>query len=329
MRLLLQAGDAGQSPLPLFPEQASTMAPRIDGLYWFLVGITGFFTLLIFGLVLLFALRYRRRAGDAAPPEIHGNLLMEIVWTGIPLVLSMVIFGWGATLYFDVRRAPANAVPMEVVAKQWMWKLQHPEGHREINELHIPVGRPVELRMISEDVIHSFFVPAFRVKQDVLPGRYSTLWFEATRPGSYHLFCAEYCGTKHAEMIGRVVVMEPVDYQAWLSGRPAGETPAQSGQKLFTQLGCGTCHQAVENQQAPSQRGPVLRGVFGKRVQFADGASAVADEDYLRESILRPMKRIVAGYEAIMPTYEGQVSEEGILQLIAYIKSLAAAEDKK
>jgi cytochrome c oxidase subunit 2 len=229
----------------------------------------------------------------------------------------MVIFAWGASLFFTISRPPAGALEIQVVGKQWMWKFQHPDGQREINELHVPVGRPVKLTMASEDVIHSFFVPAFRVKMDVVPGRTTTTWFEATKPGVYHLFCAEYCGTKHSGMIGRVVVLEPVQYQQWLSGGAIGEPPALAGEKLFRNLGCNACH-----RPGPGGLGPSLEGLFGTSRELQTGDTVMADEDYLRESILNPNARIVAGYQPIMPPFQGRITEEGLLQLIAYIKSL-------
>jgi cytochrome c oxidase subunit II len=303
--------------LPLFPEQASTVAGRVDALYFFLLAVSFFFTVLIFTLVFAFAIKYRRRSEDEVPPAIHGSLRLEIFWSVIPLALAMVMFGWGATVYFDMMRPPAEAMEIFVVGKQWMWKIQHPQGPREINELHVPVGVPVKLTMTSEDVIHSFYIPAFRVKMDVLPGRYTTLWFEATKTGEFHLFCAEYCGTQHSGMIGRVVVMEPLDYQNWLAGGPPAESLEQAGERLFTQMQCNTCHFA-----GPDARGPVLEGVYGSQVRLADGRTVLADQTYLRESILNPAAKIVAGYRPVMPTFAGQLSEEQVLQLIAYIKSL-------
>lgn len=302
---------------PLFPQGASTVADRVDSLYFFLVAVSGFFTVLIFLCIFYFAIRFRRRSEDERPPAIHGSLKLEIVWSVVPLILSMVMFVWGATIFFQVRRPPADAEEIFVVGKQWMWKIQHPQGPREINELHVPVGRDIKLTMTSEDVIHSFYVPAFRVKQDVLPGRYQNLWFQATRVGEYHLFCAEYCGTNHSAMIGRVVVMEPADYETWLSGGPPPETMEAAGARLFEQTQCHTCH-----RPGPGMRGPLLDGVFGSRVQLESGQTVVADEAYLRESILNARARVVAGYQPVMPTYQGQLTEEQVLQLIAYIKSL-------
>jgi cytochrome c oxidase subunit 2 len=303
--------------LPLFPEQASTVAGRVDNLYFFLIAVSAFFAILIFALVTFFVIRYRRRPGHEARP-IHGSISLEILWTIIPFCIAMVMFAWGAGLYFEMARPPSNATEIYVVGKQWMWKFQHPEGPREINEIHVPVGRPVKLIMTSEDVIHSLFVPAFRVKQDVLPGRYVTAWFEATRVGEYHLFCTEYCGTEHAQMIGRVVVMEPAAYEQWLAGGSTGESMAAAGAKLFQQLGCQTCHSSDSGA-----RGPMLEGQFGHPVQLTDGRIVKVDESYVRESIVDPAGKIVAGFEPIMPTYKGLVSEEGILQLVAYIKSLS------
>jgi cytochrome c oxidase subunit 2 len=305
---------------PLFPESASTTSGQLDALYLYLVAVSGFFTLLIFCLVLYFAVRYRRRSDDEQPQPMFGDMRLEVLWSVIPLVLALSFFGWGAHLFFKISRPPANSLKFTVVAKQWMWKIQHPTGQREINDLHIPLGQPVQLTMTSEDVIHSFYVPAFRVKQDVLPGRYTTMWFEATKPGKYHLFCAEYCGTKHAGMGGWVYVMEPSDYERWLSGNLGSETPVEAGARLFTQLGCQTCH-----RQERLARGPALNGLFGRAVKLKTGQTVTADETYLRESILNPTAKIVEGYEPVMPTYQGQINEEGVFNLIAYIKSLQAA----
>ncbi len=311
-----------QSQLPLFPEQASSIARQVDYLYFFLVGISAILSVGIFSTVFYFALRYRRKSEDEIPKPIHGSTLLEITWSVTPLVVTMILFVWGAALYYRMTNAPPNAMQINVVGKQWMWKIQHPTGRREINELHVPVGQPVKLNMISEDVIHSFYIPAFRVKQDVLPGpEYSSVWFEATRTGAYHLFCTEYCGTKHSGMIGKVVVMEPADFEQWLSGVPTGETMEQAGERLFVQYNCNTCHNT-----SSGARGPLLDGLFGSTVKLTGGGTAVMNEGYVRESILRPAVKIVAGYRPVMPTFQGQISEEAILQLMAYIKSLKAPE---
>jgi cytochrome c oxidase subunit 2 len=302
----------------LLPERASTIAEKIDALYFSLVAFSVFFSVLVFLLIFYFAVRYRKRPAGEPAAAVHGHLRLEIVWTAIPFLIAVVLLVWGVDLYLVYARPPAEALPISVVAKQWMWKLQHPGGKQEINELHVPVGQPVKLTMATEDVIHSFFVPAFRVKQDVVPGRYTTLWFEATRVGEYRLFCAEYCGTLHSAMGGRVVVMEPADYQSWLSGGEPTESPVVAGARLFEQRRCKSCHQATSGQ-----RGPALEGLLGSTVRLAGGDSVVADEDYLRESILTPNAKLVEGYRPLMPTFRGQLSEEGLLQLIAYIKSLS------
>ena len=304
---------------PLFPEQASTIATEVDHLLYFLLIVAVFFTLLIFGAIFYFAVRYRRRSEQELPHVIHGGMTLEILWTVIPFGLTMVMFGWGASIYYRETRPPEDALSIYVVGKQWMWKLQHIEGQREINELHVPLGRAVKLTMTSEDVIHSFFVPAFRTKQDVVPGRYSTTWFKPTKAGRYHLFCAEYCGTNHSRMIGWIYVMEPAEYQAWLSGGAPAGTLADNGQRLFESLACTNCHKADG-----SGRCPTLVGLFGSIVHLTSGGTVKADEAYIRESILQPQAKIVAGYQPIMPTFQGLVKEEEVLQLVEYIKSLAA-----
>ena len=305
------------SNLPLFPPQASTFAAQVDGLYAFLVVVSVVFGGLIVCLLVYFAVKYRRRTELEQPVLIHGDVRLELLWTLIPLALTMTMFAWGASLYVTMSSPPEAALKIHVVGKQWMWKFQHPEGPREINELHVPVGQPVQLVMTSEDVIHSVYVPAFRIKMDAVPGRYTTLWFEATKTGTFHLFCAEYCGTSHAGMIGRVVVMAPAEYAQWLSGGVPGETPVQMGERLFQQLGCQTCHRAESGGH-----GPTLVGVFGQPVRLQSGAETVVDDAYLRESILRPNAKIVAGYPPIMPTFQGQMSEEDLLHILAYIRSL-------
>lgn len=311
-----------ETDLRLFPEQASSVAAQVDAVFFYLCAVSIFFSLLIAGLIIFFAIRYRR-GSRADRREGHGHFFaIEATWIIIPFLLTMVMFFWGADVYFRMVRAPADAIEINTVAKQWMWKFQHPEGNLEINDLHVPLGRAVKLRMISEDVIHSFYVPAFRVKQDVLPGRYTTLWFEATRLGEYHLFCAEYCGAKHSEMKGRVIVLEPAHYQEWLAGSRRGETPIESGRKLFEERRCDQCHKPAGEQG----RGPPLEDLFGATVPLANGETVTVDEAYLRESILHPAAKVRAGFQPVMPTFEGQIGEEGILHLIAYIKSLTTPE---
>jgi cytochrome c oxidase subunit 2 len=306
--------------MPFLPEEASSFAGHVDALYLFLIAVTAFFSLLIGTLVVFFAIRYHRKAPDEVASEVGESAVLEIVWTVIPLLLTLVMFAWGTKVYFRITRPPANAIEIYVTAKQWMWKLQHTDGRREMNELHVPVGTPVRLTMASEDVIHSFYVPAFRFKRDVVPGRFSAAWFEAVKPGKYHLFCAEYCGTRHSNMIGWVYAMTPADYQAWLTGGSPGESLAAAGAKRFVEHACNTCH-----GDQPGARGPSLAGLFGKLEHFQNGASLIADEAYIRESIVNPQARLVAGYPPIMPTFQGLISEEGLLQLTAYIKSLSSA----
>jgi len=306
--------------MELFPQQASSFAPHVDALYGFLIAVTAFFSLLIGTLVVVFAIKYRRRSPDEIAADVHESGVLEVVWTAIPLGLVLIMFFWGASVYFRITRPPSNAIDVYVTGKQWMWKVQHTDGHREMNELHVPVGQPVRLTMASEDVIHSFFVPAFRFKRDVVPGRFSTAWFEATRPGRYHLFCAEYCGTRHSGMIGWIYAMTPADYQAWLAGGATGETLAAAGAKRFIEQACNTCH-----AEQAGARGPSLMGLFGKPVRILGGQTVVADEAYIRESITNPQAKLVEGYPPIMPTFQGLISEEGLLQLIAYIKSLSPA----
>jgi cytochrome c oxidase subunit 2 len=301
---------------PLWPERASALAGNVDALYIFLLIVSGLMTALIFVAILYFAARYRYRPGVRAE-QIEGSIPLELTWSVIPFFVFMAIFFWGAVVYFKSRTPPRDSTEVYVVAKQWMWKLEHAEGQREINELHVPVGRDVKLIMTSQDVIHSFFVPAFRMKQDVVPGRYTITWFRATKPGTYHLFCTQYCGTQHSGMIGDIVVMEPSQYEAWMGGGPSGPLSA-TGEKIFAELGCVTCHRSDTRG-----RGPNLMGVFGRPVLLEDGRTVNADENYIRESILDPGAKVVNGYKPVMPTFQGLVTEEQLNALVAYVKSLS------
>ena len=307
-----------QSWIPFIPESASTMSWKVDALYFYLSGVTVFFTLLISSILVFFVIRYRRRTPYEIPRPIAGSHKLETLWTVIPFVIAMTMFGWGASVYFEQYSPPKNAIEIYVVGKQWMWKIQHSTGQREINELHIPVGRKVKLVMTTEDVIHDFFVPAFRIKADVVPGRYTSEWFEATKPGTYHLFCAEYCGMNHSGMIGSVIVMEPREFDNWLSGNAGNQTPAVAGQQLYQSLGCVSCHGA----NGEGGRGPTLAGLFGRQTLLSTGQTVRADEAYIRESIINPQAKLVAGFGPIMPTFQGQVSEDQLVQLLAFIKSL-------
>ena len=306
------------SGIPLFPEQASTLAPAVDNLYFFITAVTALFALLVVVLVTIFAIKYRDRTGDRVGEPIHGSLSLEIGWSIIPFLISMVIFAWATVVFFQIVRAPDQTLEIYSTGKRWMWRFQHIDGKSEINELHVPLGRPVKVVFTSEDVVHSLYVPAFRVKADAIPGRYSSIWFTPTKAGEFHLFCAEYCGTQHSGMIGKVVVMEPKDYQAWLSGS-GGLSMAARGEQLFQQLGCVSCHLP----DGPG-RGPSLGGKFGSQETLGNGAVIAVDDAYVRESILTPQTKLVAGYQPLMPTFQGLVNEEGVMSLIEYIKSLPA-----
>lgn len=300
------------------PAEASSLAGEVDRLFGFTVLYSVFFSVLIAALIFYLGWRYRRRPASEA--EGHAGAApasLEIVWSVVPFAILLATFYWGVDVALQLVRPPADADEYFVVGRQWMWKVQHPDGAREINQLHVPLGRAVKLTMTSEDVIHSFYVPAFRVKSDVIPGRYTTAWFRATRPGTYHLFCAEYCGTEHAGMIGQVVVLEPNEYEKWLSGSRWEQRPAASGEELFRAHGCPTCH-----RPDTAARAPILDGLFGETVVLQSGETVTADEAYLRESILRPAAKVVKGYQPVMPAYEGQLSEEEILLLITYVRSL-------
>ncbi len=303
--------------LRFWPQSASSLAPAYDAMFIALTVLTAIITIAIAGTILYFVIRYRRRHEDETGADTPQSIRIEITWTLIPLLVLMAIFVWSTWLYLRMSSPPAGAMVVQVVGKQWMWKIQHPSGRKEINELHVPLGRPVVLQMTSEDVIHSFFVPAFRMKQDVLPGRYSEQWFSATRIGEYHLFCSQYCGTSHALMGGKVVVMEPGDYDQWAAQVQPGDSPVAMGAQLFDQYGCVSCH---------GEQAPTLAGIYGRPQTMDDGSTVIADENYLRESIIDPRAKIVAGYSPIMPSFQGQLSEEQIFDLLAYIKSLASAQ---
>lgn len=306
--------------LPLAPEEASSMAPEVDRLALFMLLFSAFVSLGIAAAIVYFAIRYRRRPGRAVGAPIEGSTRVELLWIGIPTLIALFMFGWGAQIYVKLATPPPDAMEIYVVAKQWMWRFQHPDGQKEIDELHVPVGRDVVLILATEDVIHSFSVPAFRIKADVVPGRYRTVWFRATRPGVYPLYCAEFCGTSHSAMTGSIVALEPARYQAWQSTGVATGTLASAGEKLFEQLACNTCHRGDTQG-----RGPVLTGLYGKSVPLRGGGAVIADEAYLRESILAPEAKIVAGFDPIMPVFNGLLGEEQVLQLVAYIRSLGGA----
>jgi cytochrome c oxidase subunit 2 len=309
---------------PLWPATASGYAGQIDVLLVLMLLLVSALSLPVFVLLVVFAARYREGAEVDRSGRSSRNLKLELSWAIVPFLLTLIFFVWAAKLYFDYGHPPEDALEISVLAKQWMWKFQHPGGQREINELHVPAGTPVKLTMISEDVIHSLFLPALRIKRDVLPGRYSELWFTADRPGTYHLLCAEFCGTDHSEMGGQIVVMEPAAYEAWLDRAPSDLSLAAAGAQLFRSFGCSGCH-----VQSDVVRAPPLEGVFGSPVALASGEVKVADEGYLRDSILLPRQDVVAGYQPIMPSFQDRISEAQLVQLIAYLKSLGAEQDER
>lgn len=303
---------------PLFPEQASSVSPLVDALYLGLVAITGAVSLLIWISIFYLAIKYRRRPDNELAQEQEPPMALEMTWTILPAIIFIAIFVAGAWVFFRMNRIPDGALEVYATGRQWMWKFQHPTGQREINTLHVPVGRPIKITMASEDVIHSLWFPSFRVKMDVLPNRFRAMWFEATKTGSYHIFCAEYCGTKHSGMIGTVVVMEPTEYQRWLAGGSEGSLASQ-GEKLFAKYACNTCH-----METATGRGPVLHGMYGKTRPLTDGSNVAVDDQYIRESILNPTAKIAAGFQPLMPTFQGQVSEDDLIRLLAYVKTLGA-----
>ena len=304
--------------VPLFPEQASTFAWQVDSLYFYLVAVSIAFTVPIVLAIFIFAMKYRAKEKYGSGAEIHGSMVLETTWSIIPFIVSMTIFLGGAIVFFNQYTPPENGMTVYVVGKQWMWKLQHETGQREINELHVPVGRNIKLIMTTEDVIHDFGLPEFRTKADIVPGRYTYLWFQATKPGKYHLFCQEYCGLNHSGMGGWVYVMEQKDFDAWLSGNASGQTPVEMGKDLFeNKLGCASCHAG-----GPQQRGAKLEGLYMSTVHLTGGGTVVADDNYIRNSIENPASQVVEGYQPIMPTFKGQVTEEQLNALVAYVKSL-------
>ncbi len=302
--------------IPLLPEQASTLASRVDNLYFFIVAVTAFFGIVTSVVVIWFAMKYRTNDPLKVGARITGSIPLELAWSIIPFVISIVIFVWAADVFFDIYRPPDQTLEIYATGKRWMWKFQHLDGKNEINELHVPVGRAVKVTFTSEDVLHSLYFPAFRTKADAIPGRYSSVWFNATNVGEYHIFCAEYCGTSHSAMIGRVHVMEPAAYQAWLSGNTGEGTLASRGERLFTDLACVTCH-----LDDGSGRGPSLVNKFGAQETLQSGEIVTVDDSYVRESILTPQQKIVAGYQPLMPTFQGMVNEESVMALIEYVKT--------
>src|SRR5580692_8119214 len=300
----------------IIPPEASTQAPQVDALLVFMTLVSLVGLVLVGLLVTGFSILYRRERNPVAT-QIEGSTLLEATWTIIPLGLFLVMFVWGSVLYFRIYTPPPNAMNIYVVGKQWMWKAEHPGGQHEINSLHVPVNQPIQITLISQDVFHSFSIPAFRVKREAIPGRYTSVWFEATAVGTYHLFCTQYCGTDHSEMIGDVIVMTPDDFKKWQAGSTSGNSLAQNGERLFASLSCNACHNT-----RPDARGPSLANVYNARLTLSSGESVTVDDAYLRDAILNPSQHITQGYAPIMPTYQGQISEEGVIALVEYIRNL-------
>ena len=303
------------------PEAASTIAPKVDSLYYFIHWVCVFFFILIVTLILVFVVKYHRRSETETTPNLTHNTLLEITWILVPLLLMIVMFVWGFGTFMDMSVAPGNSVNIYVTAQRWSWAFEYPSGATSSNELVVPLGQPVKLTMSSKDLIHSFFIPQFRIKQDVFPNRYSTIWFQATALGTYDLLCTEYCGTGHSDMAGKVRVLPPEEYRKWLETGgldPSKMTLAQYGEALYRSKACVTCHTTDGTQRI----GPSFKGVFGHRVQFGDGSSAVADENYLRESMMNPGAKIVFGFGNIMPSYQGTLKDKEVTALIEYLKVL-------
>jgi cytochrome c oxidase subunit 2 len=306
-----------------FPDAASTFADKVDPLFLAMVGVSTLIVVVIFTMIVYYSVRYRR--GSSAPRHWIGERRshwIELIWAVPTLLVFLGFFAWGARTYLDIYGQPPPGENINVIAKQWMWKFEHPDGVREINELHVPAGRSVTLRMTSQDVIHSLYAPAFRLKRDVLPDAYSVVHFTATKPGTYALFCAEYCGLNHSRMGGAVIVMTPGDYQDWLTSQPSSGNLADVGAALFRAHGCSGCHigESVE-------RAPTLAGIYGRPIALSEGSPVIADDAYLRDSILYPDRQIAAGYAPIMPSFKGQISEGDLLKIIAYIKALKPQDE--
>jgi cytochrome c oxidase subunit 2 len=309
------------SPFALWPPEASAHAAGVDHLFLAFSALVIALTAPVFILQVIYVILYRRGRPADRSPRTDGNVLLEVSWSVIPFLLTLGFFVWSGWLFFEIGRPPADALRIDVEARQWMWKFEHPGGQREIDELHVPANEPVKLVMTSNDVIHSLFLPALRLKQDVLPGRYTSVWFQATRPGVYALRCSQFCGFDHSAMVGRFVVQTPDDYARWLEQAGTDGSLAQQGFQLFRSLGCSGCHGPDSTHRAPK-----LEGIYGHPVALDGGRTTIADDQYIRDSILYPAKDVAAGYAPIMPTFAGQVTEADLVRLEAYIKSLGDAQ---
>ncbi len=306
---------------------ASGHAGEIDHLLWALFLMSLAVLALVFGLLFRYIIKYRASSALDRGAVAEKTWRLETAWTAATLAVFFGLFVWGADLYVRLFRPPPNTLKIYVIAKQWMWKVEHAGGQREINALHLPVGRPIELVMTSEDVIHDFSVPAFRIKHDVLPGRYETIWFTVTQSGEYHLFCTQFCGLDHSKMVGEIVALPPAQFGRWLMQNGGAGTLAEEGKVLYMSYGCSGCHGGAGEggtQSGSTVRAPSLAGLYGSPVPLSDGTVVRADERYIHDSILWPDRQVVAGFAPIMPSFEGQMGEEEILKLVAYVKSLAA-----
>ncbi len=306
--------------LQLLPESASNIAPWVDAIFWGLMAISSVMTFGLFTAITLFLIRYRHTSKANRTLSRLSPTYLEVTWTGIPILIFIGLFVWGAGVFARASKPPPDALPVYVVGLQWYWDVMHGNGRHEIGDLHVPVGQPVQLFLTATDVIHNYYVPALRIQRNAMPGKYSVEWFTATKPGKYRIFCNEYCGTKHSEMGGFVYAMKPEDYEAWLDEQSGTgqESLTQTGARLFGQYGCSGCHGANSAVHAPS-----LAGIYSRPVPLEGGGFVTADDQYLHDSILKPSTQIVAGYQNIMPSYEGQLSEQDVLALVAYIKSLS------
>ncbi|MDB5577779.1 MAG: coxB [Bradyrhizobium sp.] len=308
--------------LPFWLPSATQYGQSVDILFAGLLTVSLLVSAILFFLMLHFIVKYRESSGADRDHRVKKSWRWEVSWTAATLIAFLCLFVWGARLFVTYAATTADAAPVYVVGQQWMWKVQHPTGQREINELHIPAGRPVRVIATSQDVIHSFFIPAFRIKRDVVPGRYQELQFTPERPGIYNLFCSEYCGTDHARMTGRIVVLTPAAFEQWLTAQSTPGSLAGRGEGIFRNLGCSGCH----GNNASNVRAPALEGLFGRPVPLSDNSIVIADERYIRDSILLPRSQIVASFDPVMPSYEGRISEDDLIAVVAYIKSLADAE---
>lgn len=303
--------------LAFFPQQASSYADSVDRIFFALLAMSVLLLAGLFGTLFVFFIRFREGSSVHRSKKRIDSIPVEITWMVIPLIIFLVVFAWAARLYAQMYTQPANGIPIYVVGKQWMWKIEHEDGQREIDQLHIPTGQNILVTLTSQDVVHSFYIPAFRIKHDAVPGSYAKFWFRAIKPGRYHLFCAQYCGMNHSRMIGNIIAMTPRDYAAWLAANPPEASMAQAGESLFHRVGCSGCHEATSTFHAP-----LLNGIYGTRVPLQTGEIVTVDRQYLRDSILLPNKQIAAGFESIMPTYQGQLSEEQVNELVSYLISL-------